>query len=49
MFHLICLLVFLLIAGLLALCAIWFGVIPTVCAYVVVSLFALYKLTPPKR
>ena len=46
MFHVICLLAFTLIALALALCAIWFGVGVTLCAYVLVACVALYKLNP---
>lgn len=49
MFAVICILGFTLIALVLALCAIWFGVGTTLCAYVVVACFALYKLNPPNR
>lgn len=46
MFSVICLIVFFMVAGALALCATWFGPIGTLCAYVLVACVALWRINP---
>jgi hypothetical protein len=46
MFAVICFLVFFMVAGALALCAVWLGPIGTLCAYVLVACVALWCINP---
>lgn len=46
MFHVICILVFFMVAGALALCATWFGPVGTLIAYIVVAGVALWRINP---